>query len=98
MNGFQPLGELLPDPNNRRNGKRLTPDEVVLSDRDRLVLDLVEEGVGLRKARNLVDHYPEERIRKQLRWLPLRSARRPASLLIASIERDYDAPVYAEEE
>jgi DNA-binding phage protein len=41
---------------------------------------------------------PEEWIKVQLRRLPLLPDRRPASLLIASIEKDYDAPVYAEGE
>jgi hypothetical protein len=48
--------------------------------------------------RCLPDHYREERIKEQLRRLPLLATRRPASLLLASIEKDYDAPVYAEEE
>ena len=61
-----------------------------------LVLELVQVGIGLRKAESLVKAFPESRIRKQLGWLPLRAARRPASLLIAAIEHDYDAPVYAD--
>jgi hypothetical protein len=83
------------------NGKHLgrsvepTPDEVSLSERDQLVLDLVELGVALRKAESLVRRFPAEDIRKQLNWLPFRSARRPASMIIAAIENDYDKPAYA---
>lgn len=73
------------------------PDEPLLSSRDQLVLELVEVGVGFRKAQSLADSYPDELVRKQLRWLPLRAAKRPASLLIASIEQDYGPPVYADE-
>lgn len=72
-----------------------TPDEVELSERDQLVLDLVELGVALRKAESLVRRYPKQEIRKQLDWLPFRSARRPASMIIAAIENDYDEPAYA---
>lgn len=92
---FEPIAELLPDEPPRRR-RKLTPDEAVLSESEELVLELVHLGVGLRKARNLVEKYPAELIRRQLEWLPLRSARRPASLLIAAIERDFDAPVYAD--
>lgn len=84
MNGRRPQGSLEP-----------TPDEVALSKRDQLVLDLVELGVALRKAENLVRRYPNKEIRKQLNWLPFRSARRPASMIIAAIENDYDKPAYA---
>lgn len=72
-------------------------DEPLLNPRDQLVLELVEVGIGLRKAGSLVNQYPMELIRRQLDWLPLRAARRPASLLIAAIEQDYDPPVYANE-
>ena len=82
------VGDILPE-------EGVTPDEAQLSERDQLVLELVEQGVGLRKAESLVDSFPWKKIRKQLKWLPYRSARRPASLLIASIERDYGAPAYA---
>jgi hypothetical protein len=95
MDGFQPLGDLLPkQPEKPRPIIEPTPDELPLSDRDELILELVQVGIGLRKAKNLVDHYPVRKIRRQLQWLPLRGARRPASLLIAAIENDYDAPAY----
>ena len=75
MTELKPIGEFLPEAIGRRRSKP-TPDEVGLSERDQLVLDLVE-------------------IQKQLRWLPFRAARRPASLLISAIEHDYDSPAYA---
>lgn len=84
MNGRKPQGS--PEP---------TPDEVALSERDQLVLDLVELGVALRKSESLVRRYPANEVRKQLDWLPFRSARRPASMIIAAIENDYDKPAYA---
>lgn len=96
MSGFQPLGEILPEPP-ARPGKRRSPDDVALTRDEELILELVHLGIGLRKARSLVDRYPEDRIVKQLNWLPMRAARRPASLLISAIENDYGPPVYADE-
>lgn len=98
MSDLQPIGEFLPEADRRRRAKKATPDDVPLTDTEQLVLDLVRTGINLRKAESLVGEFPEELIRKQLRWLPLRAARRPASLLIASIEHDYDAPAYAKDE
>ena len=97
MSGLKPIGELLPEGRPKRPAGKAIPDEPTLDPREQLVLELVEVGIGLRKAESLVSHYPEERIRKQLDWLPLRAARRPASLLITAIEQDYGAPVYADE-
>lgn len=98
MSDLQPIGEFLPEADRRRRAKKPTPDDVALTETEQLVLDLVRTGINLRKAESLVSEFPEELIRKQLRWLPLRAARRPASLLIASIEHDYDAPAYAKYE
>jgi|CXWL01.1.fsa_nt_gi hypothetical protein len=96
MSGFEPIGELLPEVN-RKGRRRPGPDDAVLTEKEELVLELAHLGVGLRKARSLVDEYPAERIERQLNWLPLRAARRPASLLISAIENNYDPPVYASE-
>lgn len=93
MNRLMPIGEMLPEQPSRR--RRLSPDDAVLTDAEELTLDLVRIGIGLRKAQSLVERYPHDRIAKQLEWLPLRAARRPASLLIAAIENNYDPPVYA---
>lgn len=87
MRDLEPLGELLP--------KMPSPDEVPLSERDQLILALVEVGVSMRKAESLVAHFPALKIRRQLDWLPYRSPRRPASMIIAAIENDYDEPAYA---
>jgi hypothetical protein len=92
---LEPIGGLLDDVKPRPR-RRQTPDEA-LTERDELILDLVHVGIGLRKAQNLVDLYPAEVIERQLKWLPSRAARRPASLLIAAIENNYDPPVYAKQ-
>jgi len=93
MTDLTPMNEMMQD---GRKGRRMepTPDEVRLVERDELILSLVEKGISLRKAEHLVNKYPSSRIRRQLAWLPKRNPRRPASLLIASIERDFDAPAY----
>lgn len=97
MNELPPIGELLPD-FSKRHKRTLRPDEVPLTDREELVLELVHVGIALRKAQSLVDRFSAERIQRQLDWLPLRSPRKPPSLLIASIEQDYDAPAYGANE
>lgn len=93
MSRLEPIGELIPKQQSHK--RRLSPDEAILTDAEELTLDLVRVGIGLRKAQNLVERYPHDRIAQQLEWLPLRAARRPASLLIAAIENNYDHPVYA---
>ncbi|MCO5297198.1 MAG: hypothetical protein M9921_10110 [Fimbriimonadaceae bacterium] len=95
MNELRPISEMLPRPRRRRSTKGLSPDDASLSERDELVLELVQVGIGVRKAESLVSSYPHDQIRQQLRWLPFRAARRRASLLIASIENNYDEPPYA---
>ena len=91
MSGPQRVGSILPE-HLPSNG---SPDEAQLSESEELVLALVEVGVSLRKAEHLVDSYPHEKIRRQLKWLPRRPAKRPASLLIAAIENDYGPPAYS---
>jgi len=88
MTDLKPIGDL------SSNG--LNPDDMPLSSHDQLILELVEVGVSMRKAESLVKRFPELKIRRQLDWLPYRSARRPASMIIAAIENDYDEPAYAE--
>jgi len=82
MTAMKPIGEFLP--------KQPNPDEVPLTEREQLILDLVQVGVSLRKAQSLVNRFPALRITRQLDWLPFRAARRPASMIIAAIENDYD--------
>lgn len=88
MTELKPIGDL--------HENQLNPDDMPLSARDQLVLELVEVGVSIRKAENLVKRFPDAKIRRQLDWLPYRSARRPASMIIAAIENDYDEPAYVE--
>jgi hypothetical protein len=97
MAELKPIGEILPVSRTMKGRSGPTPDDAPLTERDQLVLELVQVGISLRKAENLVGKHSEALIRKQLDWLPLRAARRPASLLIASIERDFEAPAYADE-
>lgn len=96
MISLDPIGELLPKGSPGRRETLPTPDEVPLSRQDQLVLKLIEIGVSNRKAENMVHHFPPELIQRQLDWLPHRSARRPASMIIAAIENDYDEPAYVE--
>lgn len=94
MSKLEPIGELLPEAPRPRK-RAASPDDAVLTESEELVLDLVRVGIGLRKAQSLVERYPAGRIAQQLEWLSRRAARRPASLLIAAIEQNYDPPVYA---
>jgi len=58
------------------------------------------EAVGLRpeQAERLLTHFPEERVRRQLAWLPLRAARNPAAFLMKAVANDWEAPKAAGEE
>lgn len=98
MTEFEQIGEIMQSPDRRGRSRKPTPDDAPLTENEQLVLELVRVGINLRKAESLVGEFPEVLIRKQLRWLTLRAARRPASLLIAAIEHDYDAPAYAKDE
>lgn len=98
MTELKPIGEIRPSSDRRGRSRKPTPDDAPLTETEQLVLELVRVGINLRKAESLVSEFPEELIRRQLRWLTLRAARRPASLLIAAIEHDYDAPAYAKDE
>lgn len=89
MTELKPIGDLLPN--------RPAADDMPLSERDQLILELVGVGVSLRKAESLVGRFSVFKVRQQLDWLPYRSARRPASMIIAAIENDYDEPAYADD-
>lgn len=97
MTDLQPIAEFLPDEPRKRRKAGRSPDEAELNPNEELVLELVHLGVALRKAQHLVETYSASRITRQLAWLPLRSPRRPAPLLIAAIEHDYERPAYASE-
>lgn len=51
------------------------------------VAGLLREQIDL-----LITQYPQERIERQLAWLPHRRAKSPARFLMAAIENDYDPP------
>ncbi len=51
------------------------------------VAGLLREQIDL-----LIAQYPQERIERQLAWLPHRRAKSPARFLMAAIENDYDPP------
>ena len=53
-----------------------------------LSVGLLREQVDL-----LLAQFPQERIARQLEWLPYRNAKNPAALLVAAIEGDYEAPL-----
>lgn len=63
-----------------------------------LALEMMRLGVSETVVRDLLAGYPPERIERQLRYLPFRNAKKPVSLLVASIKDDYEAPTgFAEE-
>ncbi len=94
MTTLEPIGDIVEEPRRGRR-RQVSPDDVPLTEREELILELVHVGIGLRKAENLVNRFPPEKIWQQIRWLPLRSPRRPASLLITAIEHGYEPPAYA---
>lgn len=53
---------------------------------------LVEAGLSSRKALEIVNRFDQDRILRQVHWLPYRNARVPASLLVSAIEQDYEPP------
>jgi hypothetical protein len=77
----------VPDATHDEKGNELPPDEARTL-RTRLVL----AGVARAQADLLLAHYPLERIRDQLDWLPLRYAKSPARFLVAAIEKDFAPP------
>ena len=61
---------------------------------DRLVraaAKLRQMGVSHQKVTQLL-LFDLERVERQLAWFPYRSARKKASLIVAAIENDYEAP------
>jgi hypothetical protein len=57
-----------------------------------LLDQLVEAGLSHHKAAEIVRRFDQDRIYRQLHWLPYRNAKVPASLLVAAIEQDYEPP------
>jgi len=62
---------------------------------EEVAVRLAECGVSHDQIVRLVQDHSISRIRKQLDWLPLRRAKKPAALIVAAIEKDYDAPAEA---
>lgn len=62
--------------------------------RDRMVRlagRLIQLGVSSSQIQKLLLH-DLDLVERQLDWLPFRSARKRASLIVAAIEHDYEAP------
>ncbi len=59
---------------------------------EQLTRRLIAHGVSRTKAIELVTRFSEEEIERQIDWLPYRAAKAPAPLLIAAIEKNYQAP------
>ena len=80
----------------------LAPEEMADLERSGREADakvaLLRLGVSRSRILELVEKYPLERIEQQLAWLPLRHARKPSSLIVASIKEDYESPAAALEQ
>jgi hypothetical protein len=57
-----------------------------------LALRLEEAGLYPDQVDRLLSEYPEDRIKRQLDWLPVRKARVPAAMLVRAIEGDWGPP------
>ncbi len=53
---------------------------------------LLAVGLLPDQAERLLTHFPEERIARQLAWLPRRGARNPAAFLLKAVANDWPAP------
>ena len=62
----------------------------------RLCARLMQLRVSNRQITGLMAH-GLDRVEQQLNWLPYRNARKKASLIVAAIEQDYEAPANWEE-
>jgi hypothetical protein len=60
--------------------------------------DLEEAGLTPEQSAWILTTFPEERVRRQLRWLPQRGARNPAAFLVRAVENDWSAPKEARRE
>lgn len=57
-----------------------------------LAAELAAVGLDPDQIDGVLTGFPQERIRRQLDWLPARQARNPAALLIRAIEQNWSAP------
>ncbi len=71
-----------------RTGHEETVSEQML----RLAIELRQLGVSDSQTRRILATHDLEVVERQLRWLPYRSARKKASMILAAIDNDYDAP------
>jgi plasmid replication initiation protein len=72
----------------RREGvRRVLPPESAA-----LLRALVDHGVTLKTALDLIQVYPADEIAAQLAYLPYRAAREPAAVLVQSIREDWAPP------
>ncbi len=53
---------------------------------------LIQFGLYPEQAEEILAEYEQERVERQLAWLPYRGARNPAGMLMAAIRGDYEAP------
>lgn len=57
----------------------------------KVAMELMVIGVSQSRIVPLLS-FGLDRVERQLKWLPYRKARKPASLIVKAIEEDYDAP------
>ncbi len=57
-----------------------------------LASELLQLGVSRLGVTELLTHYPEEQIERQLLYLPFRKAKRPGALIVEAIRHDYTPP------
>jgi len=73
---------LLPAPAGETNKERMV----------RLARCLLAVGVAGLQVEQLLANFDLDLIERQLRWLPARKARKRASIIVASIQNDYEEP------
>ncbi|HEY3780312.1 MAG TPA: hypothetical protein VGL56_04455 [Fimbriimonadaceae bacterium] len=57
-----------------------------------LASELLQLGVSRVGVTELLAHYPEEQIERQLLYLQFRNAKRPGAFIVEAIRRDYSPP------
>ena len=76
----------------QRNGWRPIGAAVVQEDASETVRRLQAIGIGRFEAAGLVEEFGEEKVNRQMDWLPLRGARDPARYLVAAVRGGYAPP------
>lgn len=54
--------------------------------------ELLQIGVSRDGVVDLLSHYPLETIARQVEFMPMRKAKRPAAFIIEAIRKDFSAP------